>query len=36
MSYRRYGNGALLFWLILAVVCVGGWAIKAAWAMFAG
>lgn len=27
MSYRRYGNGALLFWLILAVVAGVAWVL---------
>ena len=29
MSYRRYTNRALIFWLILAVVAGVAWAIKA-------
>lgn len=36
MSYRRYTNRALIFWVILAVVCVGGWAVRTAWEMFGG
>lgn len=29
MSYRRYTNRALIFWLILAVVAGVAWVVKA-------
>lgn len=35
-AYRRYTNRALIFWVILAVVCVGGWAVRTGWEMWGG